>query len=1159
MEKVFKVVMLGGAKSGKTSLRNHFLYTNYSWHYTPTANPDFVATYITLSDGELAAMQIWDTGGQAPSLTVTNSLCYDADGIIFVYDGTSPESLQCLDRHFATVNSIISSRSKHVPVVLVQTKSDLDAQVSSSEAEEFARMYLGSQDIECIAASARTGNNVALAFQTIATMCHTCWLKDQAPGQRQAEPKPRLSRHGDPIAYHQFDIEDSVGPKGRAGVDSRRSRSHASLAHILRSASAYSKLPSSLEANPRGIYRWLEERECRWEGARPVLVRTVETKSRISALSVNCPWVAASCDRFLKVWKVDGAMRLQLNVRENSANRISICASARAVIFSSYLREAKVYSLTDGQLLFGIRSATVPIDQVDIRHDLAAVLKRNSRIEVYQWKTRVLVARLDANSTQMCDMKLCSPEIVVAASTEWQVLVFSIRERQPILELDLRPDIASFRQFSGLAPKLKASYVAATDILHVALYCKRARVSFEVKMSSRHKRAVAQKVLSSHLENLDTHGPFQLSISPSPKRVVCGTDMSARELKIPKPSSSPKDHKQLLADHIPDIAAIDDSTAADLGPFSDQTRCRKYTNSASSLRDREGEIIRLAQDPDTLGSAISLYRQVVPKLPLHSLTPWVLLSRCYDCKSAAEFEWMSNSIRVFYGSEAQSIQELLICAYMHLGMDQRLRESIASVCIRPVVISARTLSAVLVELQGTLADRQLACRLWSALIDAPGFLPSRTSVQLALKLAMHVNSIDLAVKTYQMVLSRRWKGVHPGYWAEKIMIYGLAMNGRVDDAFEVAAATTNQDSLQDEAAAMQTAQKYELLLKGLSKVRYTSEAEAVFEYVRNDLGLVPTVSMYSSLLGLLAHEGQWDKVEQRLKLMEEDGHAVPGFVWKRILLGFAKVGQVDVCNKVLETMASRNIPYTYVVVLAALEAFTRLGNFEMIVRWYHVVHEALAAQSQKTDIQQRAVSIDGTVGHSGLEFGKPNAYAGDMEPKRPGSLLHPEEFVEYFVMRNELIWHRSVLACVLDAAGELGDSSSLMQVWEDIYSFQPKVRTLKMSPYIYMTLSRSLARQGLLGRYEDALHSWISDERNAFSYSQREESASFVKLCVSNHRAALQTPRIRNAAAAFETNEGADEEQNALYDSANSWDLQDPLHSSGSYNSSHRQSANVPR
>ncbi|KAI8324635.1 hypothetical protein GQ54DRAFT_249647, partial [Martensiomyces pterosporus] len=197
---------------------------------------------------------------------------------------------------------------------------------------------------------------------------------------------------------------------------------------VVESASVYSKIPP-LSSGPLSVYRWLEEREWRWENARPAFARTVDAKSKISALAVNGSWVAASYDRFLRVWKADGVLRLCLNVRANSANRISICTTARAVMFSSYLREAKIYSLVDSELLFEARSATVPIDQVDLRHDWAAVLKRNSHIEVYRWKDRVLDVRFAAGHIQVCDIKLCSNDLLVAATADWQILVFSIKER----------------------------------------------------------------------------------------------------------------------------------------------------------------------------------------------------------------------------------------------------------------------------------------------------------------------------------------------------------------------------------------------------------------------------------------------------------------------------------------------------------------------------------------------------------------------------------------------------------------------------------------------------------------------------------------------------------------------------------------------------------
>ncbi|KAJ2894987.1 retrograde transport, plasma membrane to Golgi, partial [Coemansia aciculifera] len=103
-ERVFKAVMLGGTGSGKTSLRNYFLYNNHTGLYTPTTNSDFVSTYITLEGEEMVAMQIWDTSECKSDLLTTQSLSQDADGIILVYAGDSRlSSLLALEKHLATV------------------------------------------------------------------------------------------------------------------------------------------------------------------------------------------------------------------------------------------------------------------------------------------------------------------------------------------------------------------------------------------------------------------------------------------------------------------------------------------------------------------------------------------------------------------------------------------------------------------------------------------------------------------------------------------------------------------------------------------------------------------------------------------------------------------------------------------------------------------------------------------------------------------------------------------------------------------------------------------------------------------------------------------------------------------------------------------------
>ncbi|KAJ1813110.1 hypothetical protein LPJ75_003334, partial [Coemansia sp. RSA 2598] len=544
---------------------------------------------------------------------------------------------------------------------------------------------------------------------------------------------------------------------------------------------------------------------------------------------------------------------------------------------------------------------------------------------------------------------------------------------------------------------------------------------------------------------------------------------------------------------------------------------------------KEKEITMLAQCPSTINRAVDMYRESLSLVPLDSLMPWMLLSRCYEMQdlTADAISWLSKSLSLIHVNEPCSMHDLLPLAYIKLGQDQQLRRYVMDFCASPAPISASTLALVLFELESSAKDRNIACRLWEVVINMPRFAPSRECVQLAMKIALHNKSIRLAVNTYQVVLARKWSGVKPGFWAEKVMVYGLAINGLAQEAFEVATATTEASALStNRTAAIQAIHKFELLLNGLSKSRCADEAIAVFWYVRDELGLYPSLSMYNSLLGLLAANGaSWDMIKEYLDLMEQDGYAIPNSLWNRVLLGMAKQGQVDICSQLLGTMASRSVPFTHIVVLAALEVYARQGSREMIMRWYNVVYRALQHQAGLSHNQQLLVSIDSSrmavdtdslsqkeagIGRSKQDVSEAAAEANAREEAKEGpdgeeeqrniwSIEHPEGFIDYFIANNVLIWHRSVLVCLIDLMGELGDEQSTKRLWEDISDFGSRVRTLKPSPSMYMSLARSLARHGLLNRYESLLCMWIKDTSNKFSFSQQQEALDFVKLCLENH------------------------------------------------------------
>ncbi|KAJ2617610.1 hypothetical protein H4S08_000251 [Coemansia sp. RSA 1365] len=222
MEKVFKVVLIGGTASGKTSLRNFLLHGTYTWQHTPTNNPDFVSTSVALNNGKLAAVQIWDTA----DLLTTSSLVQDADGIILVIDGAQSESLQILKQLWTALAADNKNawRITMVPVVLARTKVDMHQIIDCVQAKEYCRSFLGIDDMICIPTSARTGKGIATLFQTIVEQCQMQSQNVCAPEQDKTILSLRPSRHGDPIAYHRFDVEEDFAFKSKYHRSSSRFR-----------------------------------------------------------------------------------------------------------------------------------------------------------------------------------------------------------------------------------------------------------------------------------------------------------------------------------------------------------------------------------------------------------------------------------------------------------------------------------------------------------------------------------------------------------------------------------------------------------------------------------------------------------------------------------------------------------------------------------------------------------------------------------------------------------------------------------------------------------------------------------------------------------------------------------------------------------------------
>ena len=143
---LLKIVTVGAASVGKTSIIIRYSTGTFREHYSPTLGVGFAYKKMDV-DEDSVNLQIWDLGSQ---------------GVIFMYDVTSWESLnEVIDWKKEVDRNLDDYRA-----ILVGNKSDLAMErvVSTEEGQKIAAQM----GIDYIETSVRLDMNVNTAFEMIA-------------------------------------------------------------------------------------------------------------------------------------------------------------------------------------------------------------------------------------------------------------------------------------------------------------------------------------------------------------------------------------------------------------------------------------------------------------------------------------------------------------------------------------------------------------------------------------------------------------------------------------------------------------------------------------------------------------------------------------------------------------------------------------------------------------------------------------------------------------------------------------------------------------------------------------------------------------------------------------------------------------------------------
>jgi len=164
---LLKVVILGDASVGKTSLMYRYVNQKFDTSYKATIGADFLTKEIMI-DNALVTLQIWDTAGQERFQSLGPAFYRGSDACILVYDVTSTQSFESLSKWKS--DFLVQSHTAdpdHLPFIVLGNKSDLEDQraITSRKATQWCE---SNGNMYYCETSAKEATNVDQAFSVVA-------------------------------------------------------------------------------------------------------------------------------------------------------------------------------------------------------------------------------------------------------------------------------------------------------------------------------------------------------------------------------------------------------------------------------------------------------------------------------------------------------------------------------------------------------------------------------------------------------------------------------------------------------------------------------------------------------------------------------------------------------------------------------------------------------------------------------------------------------------------------------------------------------------------------------------------------------------------------------------------------------------------------------
>ncbi|MHA1276664.1 MAG: Rab family GTPase [Candidatus Helarchaeota archaeon] len=162
-QKIFKVVVIGAAGVGKTSIIRRFCENSFLEGYKTTIGSDFYVKKLDL-DQALVNLSVWDLAGEERFKFVLPTFCRGAQGALVVFDLSRRRSYINITSYIELLWQIAGQ----IPAILIGNKSDLKEQRAVTKEE--ALIYSQECNMTYYEASAKSNINIYDVFERLASL-----------------------------------------------------------------------------------------------------------------------------------------------------------------------------------------------------------------------------------------------------------------------------------------------------------------------------------------------------------------------------------------------------------------------------------------------------------------------------------------------------------------------------------------------------------------------------------------------------------------------------------------------------------------------------------------------------------------------------------------------------------------------------------------------------------------------------------------------------------------------------------------------------------------------------------------------------------------------------------------------------------------------------